>query len=209
MMKRLKDCPSWQETKRLSSGDRIWILTDVESYSSAFLAWSTPQQLFKVGAYDLKTNCIGFFTFSLDDVRGMLRAGLPPAPWAVPQPHGIEMSRLGHGDGNKEGRFVVNVKLVDVDPAILGVVPGAKKVFSDAGLSPNATRDIWKDLVASVAVEKKVEVAALGMIGLFSASDVQAIVGVEVNVSPVLKRLEKEWKLQRFGRTRGTKYLVR
>ena len=95
-------CPSSQETKRLTSGDKIWILTDVETHFSSFLPWSTPQRLSKVGAFDFRTSRIGFITFSLDDVRGILRAGLPPAPWSSPQ-SGIEVCRLAHRGGEEKG----------------------------------------------------------------------------------------------------------
>ena len=200
-------CPTWQPEKRLSSDDRIWILTDIETHSSSFRPGSAEQWWFKVGAYDLRTDCIGFVRFSIDDVRGMLRAGLPAAPWKAPLANGIDVTRLAH-DGKCEGRYAVTVKLVDIEPALHTIVPAAKRVFRDAYLSPNATLDMWKELVDTVAREKQVEAASLNMTGLFSAGDVQAIVGAGINVSPVLKRMVKDGRLDRFGKTRGTQYRV-
>lgn len=203
-------CPPWQEERRLSSGDRIWIFTDIETFTSALYHWSAEQRFFKVGAYDLRTRCIGFFKFTRDDAKGLLRAGLLPPPWSAPQSHGFEVTRLAHDGGQAKGRFVVTVKLLDIDPALHAIIPAAKRAFWHAAHHPNAKPDMWKDLVDAVAHEKRIETAALGMTGLFSASDVQAIVGVGVNVLPVLKRMvEPERRLERFGRTRGTKYRVR
>lgn len=208
-MTKNKPLPPWQDARRLASGDRTWILTDVEECSSSFLPWSKPQRLFKVGAFDLRSKCLGFFTFSLDDVRGMLRAGIPSAPWAAPQTHGIEITRLAHDDGEEKGRFVVTVDLLDVPPELQAIASVAKNAFWHAAHTPNATPGMWKDLVDAVDREQRIEAAALGMTGLFTASDVQAIVGVGVNVLAVLKKLVKGEKLQRFGQTRGTRYRVR
>jgi hypothetical protein len=124
-------CPTWQPEKRLSSDDRIWILTDIETHSSSFYPSSAEQRWFKVGAYDLRTNCIGFVRFSIDDVRGMLRAGLPAAPWNAPLAYGIDVTRLAH-DGRCEGRFVVTVKLLDIEPELHAIVPAARRIFRDA-----------------------------------------------------------------------------
>jgi len=199
--------PPWQAEKRLSSSDKIWILTDIETHSSSFRPGSAEQWWFKVGAYDLRTNCIGFIRFSIDDVRGILRAGLPAAPWNAPLAHGIDVTRLAH-EGKCEGRYAVTVKLVDIDPALHSIVPAAKRIFRDAYLSPNAVPGMWKKVVDEVAREKQIEAAALGLIGLFSASDVHALVGAGINVSPVLKRMVNDGRLDRFGKTRGTQYRV-
>ena len=117
------------------------------------------------------------------------------------------MTRLAH-DGKCEGRYAVTVKLVEIDPALHAIVPVARKVFRDAYLSPNAMPGMWKKVVDAVAREKHIEAASLSMTGLFSTGDVQAIVGAGVNVSPVLKRMVKDGRLDRFGKTRGTKYRV-
>ena len=202
-------CPSWQEPKRLSSGDKIWILTDVETSTSSFYPWSTEQEWFTVGAYDFRSECIGFFKFSLDDARGLLRAGLPAPPWNAPQASGIEVSRLAHDNGEAKGRFVVTVKLVDIDPKLAGITAAAKRAFWDAGLTPNAEPRMWSDLAAAVAEQKKIESVALGRTGLFTAKDVQAAVGIGASVLPVLKKLVEDGRLERFGRTRGTQYRVR
>lgn len=200
--------PPWQDERRLSSGDRIWILTDIEIYKSAMYQWASEQTWYKVGAYDFRTGCIGFFRFSKDDARGLLRAGFSPPPWTAPQP-GFEITRHAHDDGEEKGRFVVSAKSFDVPAALQAIVPAAKSAFWHAPHTPNATSGMWKDMVDAVGLEKSIEAAALGMVGWFSAGDVQAIVGAGTNVSPVLTRLTDEERLHRIGRTRGTKYKVR
>lgn len=200
-------CPSWQETKRLSCGDKILILTDVETSTSSFYPCSAEQRWFTVGAYDFRTECIGFFRFSLDDAKGLLRAGLAPPPWNAPQACGVEVSRLAHRGGEEKGRFVVTAKLVSIDPSLLGIIPAAKKAFWHAGFVPNATPDMWKDLVDAVAKEKQIENVILGMNGMFTANDVALLVSGD-NYSPILRRLVKEGRVERFGRTRGTQYRV-
>lgn len=201
-------CPSWQETKRLSSGDKIWILTDVETSTSSFLPWSTEQRWYTVGAYDFRTECIGFFRFSLDDAKGLLRAGLAPPPWNSSQSHGVEVFRLAHEDGEEKGRFVVRGKLFDIASEVKAIEPTAKTAFWHAGLTPNATPDMWEDLVDLVTKEKRIEAAILGTNGMFTANDVALLVPGD-NYSPILQRLVKEGRVERFGRARGTQYRVR
>lgn len=201
--------PPWQDPKRLSSGDKIWILTDVETYDSAMYHWASEQTWYKVGAYDFRTGCLGFFRFSKDDARGLLRAGFPPPPWTSPQSHGIEIARRGHEGGEEKGRFAVTVKLLDIPPEVQAIESAAKSTFWHAAHAPNATADMWKALVEVDTKEKMIESVALSMPGWFSAVDVKAIVGVGTNVSPVLTRLVDEDRLHRVGKTRGTRYLVR
>lgn len=202
-------CPSWQEPRRLASNDRIWILTDVETYDSAMYHWASEQTWFKVGAYDFRTGCIGFFRFSKDDARGLLRAGISPPPWTSPQQRGFEVTRVAHHDDEEKGRFIVTMETFDIPSPLQAIVPAAERAFWHAPFTPNATPGMWGNLAAFVAMEKKIESVALGMVGWFSAGSVKALVGVGTNVSPVLKRLVDEERLHRVGKTRGTRYLVR
>lgn len=208
MMTPTSTCPPWQDTKRLSSGDKIWILTDIETSTSSFYPCSTEQRWFTVGAYDFRTECIGFFRFSLDDVRGILRAGLPPAPWRSSQSHGVEVFRLAHEDGEEKGRFVVTVKLFDIPSEVKAIESAAKSAFWHAGLTPSSTPGMWQDLVDAVAKDKKIEAAILGTNGMFTANDIALLVPGD-NCSLILRRLVKEGRVERFGRTRATQYRVR
>jgi len=171
--------------------------------------WASEQTWYKVGAYDFRTGCIGFFRFSKDDARGLLRVGLPPPPWTSAQPRAIEVARRGHDDGEEKGRFAVTVKIFDIPPEVQAIESVAKSAFWHAAHAPNATPDMWKALVEAEAKEKMIEFVALSMTGWFSAGDVQVKVGVGTNVTPVLTRLVDEERLHRIGKTRGTRYLVR
>lgn len=51
------------------------------------------------------------------------------------------------------------MKLFDIRPEVRAIESVAKSAFWHAGLTPNATPDMWKDLVDLVAKEKQVEVA--------------------------------------------------
>ena len=64
------------DERRLSSGDRILILTDIHCDSSRWHHSSALQEWFRVGGIDLKTNRVGFFRFSIDDARALLQAGM-------------------------------------------------------------------------------------------------------------------------------------
>jgi hypothetical protein len=194
-------------TKRLHSGDRIWIATDIETYRASYLAYSTPQLWHKVGALDLNGFCWRFFTFGLDDARAMLRLGLGAPPWTAPAPYGIEVKRLPH-QGACEGRFEVTMTAVDMDPTLLSLVPEARRRFRREGFCPNATVEMWAKLEASVAIEKAVEAAALAMEGKFSAGDIKALIGKNVNVSRHLKRMVEDEVLVRSGEKRGARYEI-
>ena len=60
--------------KRLKSKDRIWIVTDIQSYTSPLYPWSVPQQWYRAGALCLDTNHLVLVEFSVDDVRAMVRS---------------------------------------------------------------------------------------------------------------------------------------
>jgi hypothetical protein len=201
--------PTWQLEKHVQSGDRIWILTDIENYSSSYYSYSQPQELFRVGIYDLRTQHVGMANFGRDIAQAMMRAKLPPPPWKQPLPFGIAVQRLSH-DGEEKGRYVVRVQLLDIDPALLAVVPAAKKKFAQTAHCPTSAPGMWDDFVKRAAKENAIEAAALSMVGPFSAGDVRAKIGdPDAEVTSVLKRLVLEGKLlPPTGKKRGTRYQV-
>ena len=186
--------PSWQPDKILSAQDRIWILTDVESEYSSYYPWSEPQELFRVGIYDLTTRKIGFARFGRDTAYAFLKVGLLPPPWNAPLSFAVEIRRDGT-DGEPKGRHPTQAILTDLDPAAAALTPMVMKVFAQLGHRPNASLGMWHDLDARAKKENAIERAALAMVGIFKASDVKAIVGKTINVSPSLRRLVKERRL--------------
>ena len=201
--------PAWQPEKHLQSGDRVWILTDVECYESRYLPWSEPQELFRVGIYDLASQRIGFANFGRDIAFAMMKAGLLPAPpWKQPLPFGVALHRQPH-DGEEKGRYRGRVELLEIDPVFHGIVAGAKKRFSAEGHYPGCPTGIWDDLIARASRENAIESAALKMVGPFSAGDIKRSVGKELDVTSVLRRLVEEGKLlPPTGKKRGTRYEV-
>lgn len=193
--------------KRLSSGDRVWILTDTYMEWHSFRSDSTPRKWFKVGCFDLKTNKICYVRFSLDDARGLLRAGFSPPPWTAPLSTGIEVTRLAH-DAVREGRFKVEIREVNVPADVVSLAPVARAMFARDGHWANSTLGMWKDLEARVSLEKEIEATALRMSDWFSAGDLKKKLGKPVNVTPVLTQLVQEKRLLPKGKKRGAKYLV-
>jgi hypothetical protein len=107
---------------------------------------------------------------------------------------GIALHRESHG-GNREGRYRTRATLLDLDPEIIALAPMARKKFASEGHYPNSTLGMWRDLELRARLENAIERAALGMSGIFKASDVRAIVGSGINPSSVLKRLVLEGRL--------------
>jgi hypothetical protein len=70
--------PYWQDEKHLVSGERFWILTGIQMYHSPYYPWSTAQQLFRVGIYDLNTQHVGLAHFGRDIAFALLKAGAAP-----------------------------------------------------------------------------------------------------------------------------------
>jgi hypothetical protein len=197
----------WQPERHLRSGDHFWIITDIQVFTSSYFAWSPPQQLFKVGIYDLTTERIGLATFGRDIAYAILKAGITPPPWSSPAPFGIALTREGHDRGAK-GRYVTTAAVVPLDPGLMRIVPEARKRIATQHY-PNAVPGVWSDLVFRAAREKAIESAALGMVGLFSVGDIKKIVGKDVDVTPVIQRLAEEGKLlPPIGKKRGTRYEV-
>lgn len=183
------------QERRLSSGDSILILTDVQIYTSSMYHWASEQLWFRVGAIDLKTNEVGYFRFSTDDARAMLAAGVPPPPWVSPQTVGLTVKRLSHSTGKVMGRYKVSIVSQPIPVNILADVPAIAKAFQRLGHKPNAVPGSWSKLVAAQAQEEAIENAALSIDGVFKAGDVKAMVGETVNVTPVLRRLIQEGRL--------------
>lgn len=185
----------WQPEKMLHAGDRIIILTDVQTAWSKYLDFSPEQELFRVGAYDARTMKIGFFKFGRDLAFDMLMGSVSAPPWnASSLPIGIEIHRRSHGN-RVEGRFRGEVSRFHVEPDVLAIVPEARKRFRQEGHSPNATIGMWSKQEARAKSELAIEAAALGMVGVFKAEDIRAIVGDEKRISRVLRRLVEEGRL--------------
>jgi hypothetical protein len=198
--------PQWQEEKHLQSGDAFWILTDVQSYVSSFYAWSDPQQLFRVGVYDLKANRVGLANFGRDTAFALLKAGLPAPPWDRVAPSGIVLHRASH-DGEPKGRYLVSAESIPIQPSWYGILPTAFAMLDRTAHHPSFTPGAWNDLVARAARENAIERAAMGSSVPFSAGDIRAVIGDPgADVTSVLKRLVAEGKLTVSGKKRGTKY---
>lgn len=197
----------FQTEKRFSSGDRIFIVTDTYTYRSSYLDFATEQQWYKVGAVDLATNRLGYFRFSIDDAKAIVRARVSPPPWVQPLPAGLELVRVAHKKGGA-GRFPERVTLLDLEPEMIAIGPAARRRFDADAHHPNSVPGMWQAMVAAFALEQRIESAALSMVGTFSAGDIKDVVGGSANVTPVLQRLVKERRLVRSGRKRGAKYQV-
>jgi hypothetical protein len=201
--------PAWQEEKRLASGDRIWIITNVEVRWSRYQYNSPDQQWFHVGAFDINTGSIGLFRFAIDDAFPMVKAGLLSPPWTSPLPVVIELHRRSHGDQEK-GRFITTATLDPVDPALLAIVPHAKRMFANANLAPNLQPGSWRKLELRAARENKIEGAILAQSSSFGAGEIIAATSEKRSaVGSVLKRLVLRHKLIPDGKgKRWTTYTV-
>ncbi len=196
----------FQPEKRLQSGDRVLVLTDVYTEWRSYYSNSTPQKWHRVGCYDLKTQQIGYFLFSVDDARGLLFAGFSPPPWPSGLSHAFEVKRLAHA-GVREGRFKVSITALDIPSEVASLIPHGRRMFARDGHWPNSTLGMWGKLAARVAQEQAVERAALAQVGWFKAGDIKKIVG-KVNVSPILARLVDEGRLVMDGKKKGARYIA-
>lgn len=199
--------PSWQREKFLQSGDTVWILTDIQQYSSPYLSWSTSQELFRVGIYDLRTRCVGYANFGKDIAFALLKAGIAAPPWTSPLPVAVELHREPH-EKDEKGRYRVSAKLVPLEPAVALVETKARRLL--AGFTPNAEAGMWHDLAQRAAKENRIEAAVESMRthGAFSAGDIRKVVGKDADVTPILKRLVADGTLlPPTGKKRGTKYV--
>jgi hypothetical protein len=198
---------TWQQEKRLASQDRIWILTDIYHWQSSYYSYSTVQERFRVGAVDLRTNCLGEFWFTIDDAHAMLKAGVPAPPWTAPSFFGIEACRGAH-NGTEKGRYHVTMTPIDLPHDLVTLGAYLRRQFRTHATRVNSTPGMWQRLVESVALVKKIEEVALAMTVTFSAGDIRSLVGKDVDVTPVLTRLVKSGRLHRMGEKKGTRYAV-
>ena len=105
----------WQEEKRLSSGDDICILTDIQVSRGRYVPQARDQRRFRVGIYDFTAGRFGFLLFTSDDAFALLKAGLPCAPWSRPPPFRIRYHRRSRP--SRSGRLVVRAELTPVSNA--------------------------------------------------------------------------------------------
>lgn len=192
----------WQPEKMLHAGDRIVILTDIQTVWSRYLDYSPEQELFRVGAYDARTMKIGFVKFGRDLAFDILMGSVSAPPWnASSLPIGIEVHRRSHGK-HAEGRFRGDVSLFDVEPDVLAIVPEAKRRFRQEGHSPNATIGMWAKLEERAKSELAIEATALAMDGEFRAGAIKKVVGKVKGdqISRVLRRLVDEGRLKRASK---------
>jgi len=194
--------------KRLKSKDRVWIVTDIQSYTSRLYPWSVPQQWYRVGALDLDSNHLTLVEFSKDDARQLVKAGFTPPPWKASQPFGLELTRIYHGD-KREGRFREKVVLIDLDPELVKHGSLLRKHFErQMGLRGNSTPGMWQEMAEWAERQNRIEAVALSFDGWFSAGDVKKIVGNDIRVSPTLKRMVKDGFLVTNGTAKkGAKYM--
>jgi len=197
----------WQAPKHLRSGDHFWILTDIQAFTESYYAWSPPQQFFRVGIFDLTTRRLGFAHFGRDIAYALLKAGFTSPPWTSPAPFSVSLTRRGH-DGQAMGRYVTTATISPIDPSLTVFAYEARRRFWSQHV-PNSWPGMWTDLKERADRETAIENVALGMIGLFSAGDIKKVVGLDVDVTPVLRRLVEEGRLlPPVGRKRGTRYEV-
>lgn len=95
-----------------------------------------------------------------------------------------------------------------LDPEVTEAESEAKRLFSS--FTANAEEGMWSDLLARAEEENQVEAAIESMRGHgeFAAGDIKAIVGKDVDVTPILKNLvAKGVLLPPTGKKRGSRYL--
>lgn len=186
--------PHFQEPKFLKSSDRVWVLTDVETYELEYCQAGRSQTLFRVGIYDLRTKKVGLASFGKDTAHAMLVAGLSMPPWTGPQQHAIEIWRPPHEGGEKRGRYVTRVELLEIDPELLKVLPVASRKLADH--NPNSTPGMWSALGLAAAKERDIFLAVAAQVAAFSAGDIKRYLGnPKANVTPTLQKLVRHGKL--------------
>jgi hypothetical protein len=184
-------------------------LTDIQSFWSAMYRRSTPQQFFRVGGLDLETQRLGYFLFTIDDARAILRDGLPPPPWKEPLPVGIELTRFYHGN-TEQGRVRESIGLIELEPDLLRQKSLLHAYFErQLHFHGNSSVGMWGQLQRRAAEQQAIQDATLSLTGWFSAGDVKYALGKDVNVTPVLQALVAEERLVSNGKkTRGARYMV-
>jgi hypothetical protein len=200
--------PHLQEPKFLKSGDRVWLLTDLVTYKTEYCDGGRSQTLFRVGIYDLRTRKVGLATFGKDIAHAMLVAGLSAPPWTGPQQHAIEIWRPPHKDGEKRGRYVTRVELLDLDTELSELLPVALRKLADH--QPNSAPGMWSDLELAAAKERDICLAVSAQAGAFSAGDITQRLGdPNANVTSTLQKLVRHGKLlPPVGKKRWARYQV-
>jgi hypothetical protein len=192
----------YPEERRFSSGDQIFIVTDIHCYSSRMVKSARDQQWFRVGAVNLKDLTVGYWRFSIDDAQAILRAQIVAPPWTQPLSEGIQVERARHLTGKRMGRYKVTVTTVSVPPEVIAKASELRAHFTRKGHQPNFVVGAWAGRQQSANLKLAVEKAAMSRVGTFKAARVKAIVGGGVTVTPVLSRLVKEGRLTRVGKKR-------
>jgi len=191
----------YPEERRLSSGDRIFIVTDIHCYSSRMVRSARDQQWFRVGAVDLRDLTVGYWRFSIDDAKAILKLGIAP-PWTQPLAEGIQMKRHLHVTGSRMGRYRITITTVSVPPETVAKAAELGKLFERKGHQPNFAPGSWSSQQQRANRKLAVERAALSQEGVFKAARVKKIVGAGINVTPDLSRLVEEGRLTRIGKKR-------
>jgi hypothetical protein len=191
----------YPEERRLSSGDQILIVTDIYCYRSRMVRSARDQQWFRVGAVNLKDLTVGYWRFSIDDAKAILKAGIAP-PWTQPLGEGIQIKRDLHVTGSRMGRYKVTITTVSVPPEIAVEAADLRKLFERKGHQSNLVPGSWSRQQQSANRKLAVERAALSQAGVFKAAQVKEIVGAGINVTPDLSRLVEEGRLTRVGKKR-------
>lgn len=198
--------------KRLKSQDSVWIVTDVRTYTASLYPWSQPQRWYRAGALDLRLMHLVLAEWSTDDMRAILKAGMTAGigspPWSAPQSHGFELVRLCHG-GQEKGRFRETVSLVEVDEETVRHGGALRRYFErTTDLCGNVPVGSLRSMLDSVARENAIEAAARTFSEWFSAGDVKAVVGSDMNVTRILARMVEDGVLVTNGKAkRGCRYM--
>ncbi|MEI9941980.1 MAG: hypothetical protein WDO69_32605 [Pseudomonadota bacterium] len=195
----------YPEERRLSSGDQIFIVTDIHCYSSRMVRSARDQQWFRVGAVNLKNLTVGYWRFSIDDAQAILRARIVAPPWTHPLSEGIQIERARHVTGKRMGRYKVTVTTVSVPPEVIAKASELRAHFTRKGHQPNFVVGAWAGRQQSASRALAVENAAMRRVGIFKANRIKVIVGAGINVTPVLARLVEEGRLTKVG---AKKYVV-
>ena len=194
--------------KHLAAHDRIWIISDVETYKSAYKPQSVLQTMFRVGAFDLNADRFRVVTFGNDIAYSLIKAGIELPPWKAPQPVSATIVRASHGN-LPQGRFPTSATLEPLDPALVALGPRARKLFAGE-VYPNVEQGAWDALRARAERENRIEAAALAQPDWFAAGELAKITGdTQSLVSATLVRLVRDGRIvPNGGKKRGAKYHV-
>jgi hypothetical protein len=199
---------------RISTGDEVLFLTDVQYFYSAMTYSDQEQVWYVAGGLDLKTGQTGFFKFSSDDVSAMLREGLPAAPWPKPISYGLRFRRYKPQGNHRLGRFKTEVEVLQVDEATVASALAAKPALAKSmSLTSNfgSYSGMWdKQLLRATALRALEAACLIIMQGQewFAAKDLKAACpSFKGNLSRIFKDLMHRGLLRHNGQSkRGSKY---